>query len=244
MANELPEVIPQVQTMPTTGWFCQTSGSARVRKTPNTSSFRSGQQDIEGVFDVAGVPGHTHNANAVVSIDANYSNYRSRALDVAAGVWGFGALNFPVGLLTDSEEPDNAKERYERAIERCVGYTALFPENCTGHIREPTRSIGEIRTLVAPKARLDTLTYTEERGGWRVPNDADDQKETSERDPLNSDFPDVYIDIRPLTMITDATINKDTAPASTSRVRTNTTRSRRRQTTTTPSGRPRPTKSR
>ena len=214
MANELPEVVPDVQSMPTTGWFCQSAGSARRRITKNTSTLKSGKLDIEGIYDVRGVPGHTHNANAVVSVDADYSAYRQRALNVAAGVWGYGALAMPAGLLTDSVEPDNADERYDRAIERCVGYTSLFPENCTGHIQEPTRSIGEIRTLVAPKARLDTLTYTEERRGWRVPKDADDVKETSERDELVSTFPDVHLDVRPLCMLKLATIDLDIAPSS------------------------------
>ena len=133
MANVLPEVLPSVDSMPVTGWVCQTSGSARKRITKNTSSFKQGNLDIEGTFDVQGVPGHTHNASAVVSIDANYSRYRDAALQVPAAV-------LPVGMLTDSVPPDNEGERYDRAIERCVGYTALFPENCTGHIREPTRS--------------------------------------------------------------------------------------------------------
>ena len=155
MANELPEVVPRVQSMPTTGWFCQTGGSARKRITKNTSSFRRGELDVEGTFDVHGVPGHTHNANAVVSVDADYSRYRTKTISLLAKVWSARTLELPAGLLTDSEEPDNGPERYDRAIERCVGYTALFPENCTGHIREPTRSIGEIRTLVAPKHRLE-----------------------------------------------------------------------------------------
>ena len=137
-----------------------------------------------------------------MSVDADYSRYRSRELTIPAGVWSTAALTLPVGLLTDSEEPDNAAERYDRAIERCVGYTGLFPENCTGHIREPTRSIGEIRTLVAPKNRLDTLTYVEERAGWRIPKDANDEKEAQES--LVSDFPDVYIDIRPLAAVVSA----------------------------------------
>ena len=37
---------------------------------------------------------------------------------MAAGIWGYGALALPVGLLTDSAEPDHAEERYDRAIER------------------------------------------------------------------------------------------------------------------------------
>ena len=214
MANELPEVVPDVQSMPTTGWFCQTSGSARRRITKNTSGMKSGNIDIEGIYDVAGVPGHTHNASAVVSVDANYSAYRQIALNVGIGIWGYAALALPVGLLTDSVEPDHAQERYNRAIERCVGYISLFPENCTGHIQEPTRSIGEIRTLVAPKSRLDTLTYVEERRGWRVPHDADDVKETTEREALVSDFPDVYIDVRPLTLVQPATLELEASPAS------------------------------
>ena len=145
--------------MPTTGWYCQTSGSARRRVTKNTSP-----SETEGVYDVKGVPGHTHNASAVISADADYTKYRTSSITVDNNVWSVGPYNFPIGLLTDSEEPDNAKERYDRAIEKSVGYISLFPENCTGHIREPTRSIGEIRTLVAPKSRLDTLTYVDEMG--------------------------------------------------------------------------------
>ena len=170
MANELPEVVPLVQSMPTTGWILQTQGSARRRITDNKSKRRSGNFDTEGIYDVAGVPGHSHNASAVVAVDADYTRYRTVALSVAELIWAYGALALPLGLLDDSVEPDNASERYERAIERCIESISLFPENCTGNIHEPTRSIGEIRTLVTPKARLNTLTYIEERRGWRVPD--------------------------------------------------------------------------
>ena len=190
MANELPEVSPVVQSMPTEGWFYQTSGSARRRVSKNKGT------ELNGIFDVAGVPGHTHNSSAVVSIDADYSTYRNTEIERPAGVWSYDPLVLPAGLLMDSEEPDHQDERYDRCIEKCVGYISLFPENCTGHIREPARSISEIRTLVAPKARLDTLTYLEERRGWVVPVDADD--EDYDRDLLVSDFPDIYIDVRPL----------------------------------------------
>ena len=49
MANELPEVVPNVESMPTTGWFCQTSGNARRRITKNSSNLQSGYIDIEGI---------------------------------------------------------------------------------------------------------------------------------------------------------------------------------------------------
>ena len=214
MANELPEVIPSVQSMPTTGWFCQTSGNARKRVAQNISAGTQGNIDTRGTYAVTGVPGHTHNASAVISVDADYSAYRERAITIPALVWAYGALELPVGLLTDSIEPDNAEERYERAIERCVGYTVLRPENCSGSIREPTRSIGEIRSLVTPKSRLDTLTYVEERRGWRVPLNANDVDEKTEREPLVSGFPDVYIDMRPLTQIISAGVDREYVPSS------------------------------
>ena len=194
MANELPEVAPDVQSMPTSGWFYQTSGSARRRVSKNKGT------ELNGIFDVAGVPGHTHNSSAVVSIDANYSAYRTTAIEVPAGVWSYGALALPAGLLIDSEEPDHQDERYDRCIEKCVGYITLFPENCTGHIREPARSISEVRTLVAPKARLDTLTYVEQRRGWVVPVDKDYAQH--ERDLLVSDYPYIDLDVRPLGAVT------------------------------------------
>ena len=206
MANELPEVVPEVRSMPTTGWFCQTSGNARRRITKNTGSSEN------GIYDVAGIPGHSHNASAVISVDADYSRYRQTALSVPGKVWSYAALNMPVGLLTDSIEPTHASERYDRCIERCVGYMSIFPENCAGSIREPTRSIGEIRTLVAPKARLDTLTYVQERRGWVVPVDETDGLQ--DRALLVSDFPDVYLDVRPLGMVMPATVDADQVPSS------------------------------
>ena len=69
---------------------------------------------------VKGVPGHTHNASAVISVDADYTRYRKTAITVPENVWARGAIAYPVGMLTDSQEPDNAEERYDRAIEKCV----------------------------------------------------------------------------------------------------------------------------
>ncbi len=200
MANPLPEVIPDVTSMPTTGWRIQTGGSARRRIASNKGN------SLSGHYDVRGIPGHTHNASAVVSVNADYTRYRTVVIDVGANVWAYGALNFPVHMLVDSIDPDNAEERYERAIERCIGYITLRPENCMSSIREPTRSIGEVRTLVTPKARLDTLTYVEEQGGWRVPDPVafpvvGGVPNTGVRALLGSSYPNVAIDMRPLTVI-------------------------------------------
>ena len=209
MANVLPEVIPHVSSMPTQGWFCQTSGKARKRVTQNTST-----HDDRGIYTVAGVPGFTHNSSAVVSVTADYSRYRDSDLVIGDNIWSVGSLDYPIGMLTDSIEPDNAEERYDRAIEKCVGEISLFPENCTGHIREPCRSIGEIRTLVAPKAALSTLTYIDETGGWRIPNNEDDQNEDVENAVLKSLFPDVKVSVLPREKIMTATLNLADAPSS------------------------------
>ena len=99
MANELPEVVPLVQSMPTTGWILQTQGSARRRITDNKSKRRSGNFDTEGIYDVAGVPGHSHNASAVVAVDADYTRYRTVALSIDHLIWAYNVLNLPIGAL-------------------------------------------------------------------------------------------------------------------------------------------------
>ena len=201
MANPLPEVTPVVTSMPTSGWHIQTGGSARRRVAYNKGT------SINAIYDVVGVPGHTHNSSAIVSVNADYTRYREVTLDVEPNVWAYGALNLPAHMLTDSIDPDNADERYERAIERCIGYITLQPENCMSSIREPTRSIGEVRTLVAPKARLKTLTYVEEQGGWRVPDpDTFPAGNTNQRSRLGSSYPDIAIDMRPLSTIQNAAV--------------------------------------
>ena len=91
----------------------------------------------------------------------------------------------------DSEPVYNEDARLDRALERGIGEICLRPENCHEEIREPVRSISEIRTLVAPDDRLQTLTYVEEVGGFvlRVEEGEPDAK------PYISDYPDVYVNI-------------------------------------------------
>ena len=60
---------------------------------------------------------------------------------------------------TDSIEPRDKEERYNRAIERGIGRIIMIPENTNHMIEEPVRSISEIRTIVSPKDQLKTLTY-------------------------------------------------------------------------------------
>ena len=184
MANELPEVMPEVRNMPTEGWFMQTSGSARKKVIRNQGSNTSPN------YIVSGVPRHTHNTSALISVDADYTQVRTEAASLEAGAWSYDELPLLEGMLTDSVPIADEDERFERAVERCVGYITMAPENCQSFIREPTRSVSEIRTLVAPKTRLDTLTYVEELGGLRVPSGAQGASTA-----LGSVFPDVSVSL-------------------------------------------------
>ena len=91
MANALPEVQPVVSSMPTIGWFLQTSGSARRKIIKNKGSATA------PVYEVSGIPRHTHNASALISVDADYKHVRTEAGSLAAGIWSAAAIDFPAG---------------------------------------------------------------------------------------------------------------------------------------------------
>ena len=178
MANVLPEVRPSVESMPHEGFVMQTGGSARRTFIKN---------DGNDTYHVHGVPGHTHNASAMISVTADYSATRDVALTIHE-TWAEEKFNTGVDDFTDSVEPDDAGQLYDRAIERGIGEIAIIPENCHQEIREPVRDIYELRTLVTPKDKLDTLTYVEEVGGFvdQVTGEVPDPE------PL---YPDVQVDI-------------------------------------------------
>ena len=160
MANVLPEVRPLVESMPHEGFVMQTGGSARRSFIKNNG--------FDHYF-VHGVPGHTHNSSAMLSVTADYSERRGVAEDISAGVWAEEKVDLGVNDFTDSVEPDDAAQLYDRAIERGIGTITLIPENCQHIIKEPARSISEVRTIVSGKDRLDTLTYVNNEYGWVDP---------------------------------------------------------------------------
>ena len=87
---------------------------------------------------------------------------------------------------TDSAVVDESE--YDRAIERGIGEIAIITENCHQEIREPVRDIYELRTLVTPKDKLDTLTYVEEVGGFV-------DQQTGEVPGEEPAYPDVQVDL-------------------------------------------------
>ena len=155
MAQLRPEVRPAVTSMPVEGFGMQTGGSARRRVVPFDSAMNS--------YKVTGVPGHTHNASAVCSVLVDNTE-RSNVPLIINDHFAYSQVNQVAPRYTDSAPVDESN--YDRALERGIGEIAIVPENCHQEIREPARAISELRTLVMPKDRRDTLTYVEEVGGF------------------------------------------------------------------------------
>ena len=159
----LQDVRPVVRNMRPEGYILQTGGSA-TRKEIKMEGSQS-----DPLFRVTGVPLHTHNATALLSIDVRIENdvADDAARDVSlAGEFSVDDLTLDVGDLVESYSRDDYKEdveRLQRSIEFGVGNVQLQPENCVNHISEPTRAIAEIRTLVCSSDALKTMTFVDQK---------------------------------------------------------------------------------
>ena len=174
------EVRPLVQTMPGAEAFVlQTGGSARRR------IIKPDGEAPTITFRVSGVPGHTHNASAVASVLCDLARTRGFDHDLT-DAWADAAVAMWGAHIGDSDPVIDEAERFERAIERGVGEITLIPENCHQQIREPTRSIAEVRALVTPQDKLRTITYVEEVGGFVHP---------ATGAVHISDYPDILVDM-------------------------------------------------
>ena len=121
-----PEVNPVVTNMPTEGNRLHSGGSARIRSIDLTDRMIN---DTTCSFAVTGVPGHTHNASAVISVIADYSKLRDRTVTIEDQVWGkTRAATISFEYPTDSVLPPDFEERAERAIERGIGNIEMVPE--------------------------------------------------------------------------------------------------------------------
>ena len=179
MANILPEVQPLVTSMPDKGYELQTGGSAR----------RSFIKNTDDTYFIHGVPGHTHNASAMISVTANYTRKRGIVRTINKS-WANDAVVMAAEDYTDSIEPRDKEERFDRAIERGIGRIILIPENTNHMIEEPVRSISEIRTIVSPKDQLKTLTYINNvhGDGWVDPVTGTAGSVFNRDEPVNINF--------------------------------------------------------
>ena len=179
MANILPEVQPIVTSMPAKGYELQTGGSAR----------RSFIKNTDDTYFIHGVPGHTHNASAMISVTAEYS--RKREVDNTINdSWCYTTFTLDADDYTDSIDLRDRDERFDRAIERGIGRIIMIPENTNHMIEEPVRSISEIRTIVSPKDQLKTLTYVSNvhGDGWVDPETGTASSAFNRDDPVLVNF--------------------------------------------------------
>ena len=174
------EVRPVVQTMPGRESFVLlTGGSARRR------IIKPQGEAPTITFRVSGVPGHTHNASAVASVLCDLERRRGFTHDFT-NAWADEPIGMVADELGDSDAVPDEAARFDRAIERAIGEITLIPENCHQEIREPTRSIAEVRQLCTPQDKLRTATYVEEVGGFVNPVTGAVHI---------SDYPDILVDM-------------------------------------------------
>ena len=185
------EVRPRVTPMPGSEAFTlQTGGSARIRV------IKPDGQAPTIKFRVSGVRGHTHNASAVASVLVDLERKRGFT-HTFTDAWGFSTITFAANELGDSADVADADARFDHAIERGIGTITLVPENCHQEIREPARSIAEVRQLVTPLDKLRTMTYVEEVGGFV-------ESDEKSPEPYISDFPDIFVDMLGPSSLNDA----------------------------------------
>ena len=141
MSQLQSEVRPKVLQMPLSGYLLQTGGSARRRiikpasKQTATTSF-----PIQAHYDVGGVPGHTHNTSAVLSVLCDMKRTRGITFESPPMRWSEHYLRFAAAEPGDSEAIVNEDLRFDRALERGIGEICLRPANCHDEIREPVDS--------------------------------------------------------------------------------------------------------
>ena len=78
----------------------------------------------------SGVPGHTHNSSAVLSVLCDLQKTRGRNIDMAARVWCEEKTQMEEKDPGDSDVVDNEDARFERALERGIREICMRPENC------------------------------------------------------------------------------------------------------------------
>ena len=88
MSQIQSEVRPDVLQMPHTGFIMQTGGSARKRVIkPTVPQTSTTSFPIQTHYRVSGVPGHTHNSSAVLSVLCNLKRKRGADVVGPAGMW-------------------------------------------------------------------------------------------------------------------------------------------------------------
>ena len=155
----LIDVRPVVRNMRPDGYVLQTGGSA-TRKVIEMEG-----NQARPLFRVTGVPRHTHNASALLQVEAKHINPTASETSTIsfAGEFSEEKTEIAPGDYVDQAAltPEEVDARFKRSIEWGIGRIELQPENSRNKISEPTRAISEIRTLVCPREIRESSTFVE-----------------------------------------------------------------------------------
>ena len=111
------------------------------------------------------MPRHTHNASALIQVQARGTFPITSAAHTVSYAGEFSEEKTEIragdfesqGALSEEE----VESRFRRSIEWGIGRIELQPENSRNKISEPTRAISEIRTLVCPREIRESSTFIE-----------------------------------------------------------------------------------
>ena len=104
MSQVQSEVRPKVTQMPSSGFMLQTGGSARRRiikptlEQTSTTSF-----PIQTHYKVSGIPGHTHNSSAVLSVLCDLKRDRGQTITTVPSIFSQAQLTLNAADPGDSE---------------------------------------------------------------------------------------------------------------------------------------------
>ena len=177
MSQVQSEVRPNVTRMPMSGYLLQTGGSARKRViNPLNKQAATDQFPIQNEYRVSGVPGHTHNSSAIVSVLVDLTRTRGFDKDFP-NVWAGEAIEFKAADPGDSVVVRDEDERFNRALERGIG--EIFE---TGELpsRDPGARSLHLRGPHPRGARRPAPNVDLRGGGWRV--------HQQEQDPVRERF--------------------------------------------------------
>lgn len=103
--------------MPMGGFVLQTGGSARRRVIkPLSTQSPTDKFPIQNEYRVTGVPGHTHNSSAVVSVLVDLA--KPRGFDKTFSVWSSENIEMKTTDPGDSDIVRDEDVRFDRALWR------------------------------------------------------------------------------------------------------------------------------
>ena len=170
----LQDVRPLVRNMRPDGYILQTGGSATRQE------IQVEGDQVNPLFRVTGVPLHTHNASALLQIEASMSTRTDESRPLSyAGEFSELDMNLEVGEHYQATVPETRTivERINKSLDRAIDWRrsrgAAAGEQCQLHLRAHARDFRDPHAGVAPDgvgtehARYGGLRLHDARGRAR-----------------------------------------------------------------------------